>query len=75
LAQCLDVADKTLKAEERDKAMKTYGDGAVAMLAAAVQAGWNDGKFLQSHPILQPLRQRPEYRARLEQLQKDLERE
>jgi tetratricopeptide (TPR) repeat protein len=75
LAQCLDVADKTLKAGERDKAMKVYGDSAVAMLAAAVQAGWNNGKFLQSHPILQPLRQRPEYRARLEQLQKDLDRE
>ncbi len=75
LAQCLEVADKTLKGDERDKTVKVYGDRAVAQLDAAVQAGWKNGKFLQSHPILQPLRQRSEYRARLEKLQKDLERD
>ncbi len=73
MAQCLAAADKNLTGEQREKAVKRYGDQAVSMLDAAAAAGWNNLKFLQANPILQPLRQRPEYRSRLEQLQKQIE--
>ena len=38
------------------------------LLQSAVEAGWKNPPFLQKHPILQPLRDQPEFRARLEKL-------
>lgn len=74
LAQCLAVADKTLTGDERTQAVKAYGERAMRMLESALKAGWQDSKFLQGHPLLQPLRERPEYRERFEQWQKASER-
>jgi serine/threonine-protein kinase len=70
LAQCVGLAESSLTGTERDTAIKNYGDRAIEMLTAAVDAGWKDTGFLQTHKLLEPLRQRPEYRARLEALQK-----
>jgi hypothetical protein len=72
LALCVAVADKTLKGTEREEAIKGYGDRAVQILQDAVAAGWSDAAFLQKHPLLQPLRDRPEYRKQLEKLQKSM---
>jgi hypothetical protein len=64
LARCMRLVqqDKALSSEQRQGLIQKYGARAVELLRQAVANGFADGQALRSNTVLEPLRERSDYR-------------
>jgi serine/threonine-protein kinase len=62
--------DPRLASDKRDLLSETYAKKAVAWLSEAVDAGFDDVKLLRESPAFAPLRERDDFRALMERLEK-----